>query len=70
VYGKGAGGRGVGRRVRELRKTITEGSNSAAARKEMDEILGRECIKCGDMAVRSVDEPFIAIGEDKSEWAL
>jgi len=70
VYAKGGGGRGVGRRVRELRKTIMEGGNAAAAKKELDDILGRECIKCGDIAIRSIDEPFITNAEDKSEWAL
>jgi hypothetical protein len=94
VYADGKAGRAEGRRVRELRKIIGDGTGGVEegangkqekggatdvfvdrarlerARKEMDSILGRECVRCGDVAVRGIDEKFVADGEDTGEWAL
>lgn len=77
---RGGRGRGEGVKVRELRRVVdgkrAEGvgvadrARAERARKELDEIVGRECVKCGEVAVRGIDEPFVAEGEDKSEWAL
>jgi len=77
VYVRGGGGRGVGRRVRELRGVVLKAGEDVGprgglerARGELDGIVGRECVRCGEVAVRGVDEPFVGVGEDKGEWAL
>jgi len=77
VYSSGKGGRGVARRVKELKGVVAGGREEIGprerlerAKKELDEIVGRECVRCGEVAVRGVDEPFVGEGEDKGEWAL
>lgn len=71
-----SGGKGVARRVREIRGVLEGGGLEKGKRerlvRELDEILGRECLLCGEVAVRRVDEPFVTEA-DRSEvagWAL
>ena len=64
----------VSRRVREIR-SVLEGSGVEGQRreilvKELDDILGRECPLCGEMAVRMVDEGFGVTKEEEQAWAL
>lgn len=78
VLESGKAGRGRARRVKELKGMIGAGSGLGGvgngrverARKELDEIVGRECVKCGEVAIRSLDEPFVGEGEERGEWDL
>lgn len=71
------GGRGVARRVREVRaalETEREGRRREGLVAEMDEVLGGKCPLCGELGVKMVEEPFVAEGEEEEEdgkaWAL
>ncbi|KAI9720509.1 MAG: hypothetical protein M1828_005680 [Chrysothrix sp. TS-e1954] len=64
-------------RLRELRGQLEGGGAEGARRKrlgrELDDLLGRECLLCGEFAVRMVDEPFVGKEEERSlreSWAL
>lgn len=64
----------VSRRVREIRGVLegsgVEGRQREGLVRELDEILGRECPLCGEMAVRFVDEGFGVSQEEEAAWAL
>ncbi|KAB8576182.1 hypothetical protein FH972_025710 [Carpinus fangiana] len=67
------GSKSVALRVREIKAQLDQGSEGKKRTqlvKEMDDIVGRECPLCGDVAIRMVDEPFVTADDDKSAWAL
>lgn len=63
-------GRAIGRRVKELRTLLRDERRRKEAQAELDEIVGKECLRCGDIAVRGIDEPFVKAGEDAGDWSL
>lgn len=79
--GTSGGGGGGGSGANGSATTTTTTATAAAAgdkgrrerlTKELDEILGRECVVCGEMAVRRVDEPFVSESDaaEAKAWAL
>ena len=67
------GDRATARRVKEVRSGLegaVEGKRREALVRELDDLLGRECPLCGEMAVRSIDEGFGASEKEKESWAL
>lgn len=64
------GGRVVGRRVKELKGLLGDERRRREAQRELDEIVGKECLRCGEIAVRGIDAPFLGEGEGQGEWAL
>jgi vacuolar protein sorting-associated protein 18 len=71
-------GAGMGKRkkIRDLQGEVSRGVGVGDARKrdrlirELDGLVGEACILCGEHAIKMLDEPFVAEGEDKGEWAL
>ncbi|KAK4639442.1 tethering complex subunit [Podospora bellae-mahoneyi] len=61
-------GAAKGRRIREIQgligKGVVKGERRERVVRELDGIL------CSDYAVRRINEPFVAEGEDLEEWAL
>ena len=83
--GAGSGGDGAGPANRPNGAQQADAKTNAAEKKsqtskgrrddliaELDELLGRECPLCGDMAVRMVDEPFVtpADAKEQAKWAI
>lgn len=64
------GGRVVGRRLKELKGLLRDERRRKEAQGEVDEIVGKECLRCGGIAVRNIDEPFVKEGEDVGDWSL
>ena len=67
------GGKALGRRVSEIRSVLegnVEGKRREGLVRELDEILGRECPLCGEMAVKMVDQPFTSGVKEAASWAL
>ncbi|KAF2490447.1 hypothetical protein BU16DRAFT_494468 [Lophium mytilinum] len=63
-----------GRRITELQvevsKGVSVGSKREKAIRELDALVGSACVLCSEMAVKLIDEPFVASNDNKEEWAL
>jgi hypothetical protein len=68
------GGAAKAKRIRELQREIGRGVAGEKRREEMarelDGLVAGACVLCSEMAVRMIDEPFIAEGEQGEEWAV
>ena len=63
----------VRNRIKELQASIGRGAAGARRErevKELDGLVGKECILCNDYAIRLIEAPFVAEGEDAGDWAL
>ncbi|KAJ1335162.1 vacuolar protein sorting-associated protein 18 [Microdochium nivale] len=62
------------RRIRECQVAISKGMVSGQRKEEMvrelDGLVASACILCGEHAIKLVDEPFVSVQDDISEWAL
>lgn len=38
--------------------------------RELDGIVGEQCVLCGDIGIRSIDEPFVTDRDDARVWAV
>ncbi|KAK0732716.1 Pep3/Vps18/deep orange family-domain-containing protein [Apiosordaria backusii] len=67
-------GAAKGRRIREIQGLISKGLVTGERRervvRELDGLVADACILCSDYAIRRINEPFVAPGEDLEEWAL
>ncbi|GAB7362153.1 hypothetical protein MBLNU230_g2179t1 [Neophaeotheca triangularis] len=67
-------GMGRGKRIRELQGQVGRAAVGATKRqglvRELDGLVGGQCVLCSEVAVRGVDEPFIRAGDDPEEWAV
>ena len=45
-------------------------SERELCQRELDEIVGEQCILCGDQMIASVVEPFVRENAEESEWKL
>lgn len=67
---------GVGRkrRIKELQADVSQGLSVGPQRlkrvQELDGLVAEQCVLCGDLGIKSVDEPFVKDGEDRSKWAI
>lgn len=63
----------VRNRIKELQASIGRGAAGARREREvreLDALVGKECILCNDYAIRLIEAPFVVEGEDSGEWAL
>ncbi|KAK7532184.1 Pep3/Vps18/deep orange family-domain-containing protein [Phyllosticta citribraziliensis] len=62
-----------GRRIRELQMEVTKGTSVGTRReraaRELDELVAEACVLCSELAVKQIDEPFVATNET-NDWAL
>ncbi|KAK4172230.1 putative vacuolar membrane protein [Triangularia setosa] len=67
-------GAAKGRRIREIQgligKGVVKGERRERVVRELDGLVADACILCSDYAIRRINEPFVAPGEDLEEWAL
>ena len=60
-------------KIKELQASIGRGAAGARREREvreLDALVGKECILCNDFAIRLIEAPFLEEGEGKEEWAL
>ncbi|KAF2084146.1 hypothetical protein K490DRAFT_49808 [Saccharata proteae CBS 121410] len=76
-------GAGTGRRVRELQGEVAVGGGGGEegegvgmsakkrerAARELDALVAGQCVLCGELAVKLIDEPFVGAREG-NEWSL
>lgn len=73
LEGSGAGKR---RRIKELQAEVSRGLSVGPQRMklvgELDGLVAEQCVLCGDVGVKMVDEPFVRDGEEgaRGEWAV
>ena len=60
--------------IKDLQGKVNQGMSVGPQRqkwiRELDGIVGEQCVLCGELGVKAVDEPFVKEGEDKGEWAV
>ena len=60
--------------VKDLQGKVNQGMGVGVQRqkwiKELDGIVGEQCVLCGDLGIKGVDEAFVRDGEDRGEWVI
>lgn len=60
--------------IKDLQGKVSQGLAVGPQRqkwiRDLDGIVGEQCVLCGDLGIKTVNEPFIKDGEDKGEWAI
>ena len=57
-------------RIRELQAQIGRGGRREKEGRELDALVAGQCVLCGEMAIRGIEEPFVTEGDDAGEWAI
>ncbi|KAG8532175.1 uncharacterized protein KY384_003815 [Bacidia gigantensis] len=59
------------RRIRELQASISRGGKREREGRELDALIGAQCVSCGDLAIKSIEEPFITDADDDADdWSI
>ena len=60
--------------IKELQGKVAQGMGVGVQRqkwiRELDGIVGEQCVLCGDLGIKSIDEPFVKDGEDQGDWSV
>lgn len=60
--------------IKELQGRVSQGMGVGVQRQkwiaELDGIVGEQCVLCGDLGIKGVDEAFVKEGEDRGEWSI
>ncbi|KAK5098812.1 tethering complex subunit [Lithohypha guttulata] len=58
--------------IKDLQGKVSQGMGVGVQRqkwiRELDGIVGEQCVLCGDLGIKGVDEPFVREGEGRGEW--
>ena len=57
-------------RIRELQAQIGRGGKREKEGRELDGLVAGQCVLCGDLAIKSIEEPFVTETDDQAEWAI
>ena len=57
-------------RIRELQAHIGRGGKKEKEGRELDALVAAQCVLCGDLAIKSIEEPFVTDVDDPQEWAI
>ncbi|KAK3169338.1 hypothetical protein OEA41_008721 [Lepraria neglecta] len=57
-------------RIRELQAQIGRGGRREKEGRELDALVAGQCILCGDLAIKLIEEPFVSDADDGEEWAI
>lgn len=67
-------GLGKRKRIKDLQQEVSKGLSIGPQReklvKELDGLVAEQCVLCGDLGIKMVDEPFIGDGDDVNEWTV
>lgn len=61
------------RNIKDLQSKVAQGMGVGVQRqkwiKDLDGMVGEQCVLCGDIGIKSIDEPFVKAGEGR-EWDI
>lgn len=57
-------------RIRELQAQIGRGGRREREGRELDALVAGQCILCGDLAIKSIEDPFVSEADDAEEWTI
>ena len=62
------------KRIKDLQTEVNQGLNIGVQRQklvaELDGLVAEQCVLCGDLGIKQIDEPFIHDGDDVNAWAI
>ncbi|KAJ9612258.1 tethering complex subunit [Cladophialophora chaetospira] len=67
-------GSGKRKRIKGLQTEVNQGLSVGVQRQklvaELDGLVAEQCVLCGDLGIKQVDEPFIHDGDNVDAWAI
>ena len=62
------------RRIKDLQAEVSQGLSMGPQRQklvaELDGLVAEQCVLCGDIGIKQIDEPFIRETDNIGEWAI
>ncbi|KAK7890336.1 tethering complex subunit [Exophiala xenobiotica] len=62
------------KRIKDLQTEVNQGLSVGVQRQkqvqELDGLVAEQCVLCGDLGIKQIDEPFIHPGDDVEAWAI
>lgn len=62
------------KRIKDLQTEVNQGLSVGVQRQklvqELDGLVAEQCVLCGDLGIKQIDEPFIHQGDDVEAWAI
>lgn len=62
------------KRIKGLQSEVNQGLSLGPQRQklvaELDGLVAEQCVLCGDLGIKQIDQPFIQAGEDGEAWAI
>jgi hypothetical protein len=62
------------KRIKDLQTEVNQGLSIGPQRQklvaELDALVAEQCVLCGDLGIKQIDEPFIHAGDDVEAWAI
>jgi len=62
------------KRIKDLQNEVNQGLSVGPQRQrlvqELDGLVAEQCVLCGDLGIKQIDEPFIHEGDDLEAWAI
>jgi tetratricopeptide (TPR) repeat protein len=62
------------KRIKDLQTEVNQGLSIGVQRQkqvqELDGLVAEQCVLCGDLGIKQIDEPFIHPGDDVEAWAI
>ncbi|RVX68346.1 hypothetical protein B0A52_07349 [Exophiala mesophila] len=62
------------KRIKDLQGEVNQGLSMGPQRQklvaELDGLVAEQCVLCGDLGIKQIDQPFIQAGDDAEAWAI
>ncbi|KIW12474.1 hypothetical protein PV08_09751 [Exophiala spinifera] len=62
------------KRIKDLQTEVNQGLSVGVQRQklvqELDGLVAEQCVLCGDLGIKQIDEPFIHEGDDVEAWTI
>ena len=62
------------KRIKDLQTDVNQGLSIGVQRQklvaELDGLVAEQCVLCGELGIKQIDEPFIHDGDDADAWAI
>lgn len=62
------------KRIKDLQTEVNQGLSMGPQRQkmvaELDGLVAEQCVLCGDVGIKQIDQPFILAGDDVGAWAI